>query len=186
MTQDRDLVAELLASRNEGVFRELYRIHTPRLYQFALRLLGGVVPEAEEAVQDTWVRALSKLDSFGGRSEFLTWLIGINLNVCRERFRRRRVRKEKLALFPGRQNQPPSPDRRLDLEEAIARLPDGYRAVIVLHDVEGWTHEEIADRLEVTVGTSKSQLFSARRRMRELLTREGEIPDGRAKRVGTE
>jgi RNA polymerase sigma-70 factor (ECF subfamily) len=98
-----------------------------------------------------------------------TWLTGIALNRCRELFRRKDRNwlevREDLELSMGT----PLHHERIDLESALKRLPEGYRTVLVLHDVEGYTHDQIGDLLEVTPGTSKSQLFRARRMMRALL-----------------
>lgn len=116
--------------------------------------------DAEDVVQETWIRAVAAIDSFRGESTVGSWLRGIAVNVWRERWRTR-IREEPLAHDPAGASR--IEGGRLDLERAIARLPAGYRAVLVLHDIEGLTHEEIAGRLDVTAGTSKSQLFHARR-----------------------
>ena len=168
---DRSLAEQVLAG-DEGAFRQLYRRHTPRLHQLALRLLGGSEADAEDVVQDTWIKAVEKLDTFRWESAFGTWLHAIAVNVSREAVRRRGRRQE--TEFPE-QMEPaaPAPLERveaMDLERAIAALPDGYRTVLVLHDVEGFTHEEIAAQLGVAAGTTKSQLFWARRAVRAQLT----------------
>ena len=169
---DRDLAAAVVRNGDETAFRLLYRRHTPRLYQVLLRLLQGDVAEAEDAVQETWLRAALALDSFRWESAFPTWLTGIGLNVARHALRARR-RSPVSVTDPEPAAPPQHPDGRLDLERAIARLPDGYRTVLVLHDVEGWTHEEIGLRLDIAPGTSKSQLSAARRAMRSLLDPPG-------------
>ncbi len=167
---DRQLAGRVLAG-DEAAFRRLYRRHTPRLYQLALRLLGGDETEAEDVVQDIWIKAVEKLESFRWESELSTWLHAIALNTSREALRRRGKRRE--VEWP--ENDEPAaaqPLERLepvDLERAIATLPSGYRMVLVLHDVEGHTHERIAELLGVTPGTTKSQLFRARRAVRALL-----------------
>ena len=165
---------------DEAAFRSLYRRHTPRLLQLAQRLLGGDDAEAEDVIQDTWIKAVEKLETFRWESELSTWLHSIALNVSREALRRRGGRRE--VEWP--ENDEPAaaqPLERLepvDLERAIAALPSGYRAVLVLHDVEGHTHEAIAEQLGVTPGTTKSQLFRARRAVRALLApaTEGRAP----------
>ncbi len=167
---DRALAEQVLAG-DEGAFRQLYRRHTPRLLQLALRLLGGAEADAEDVVQDTWIKAVEKLDTFRWESAFGTWLHAIALNVSREAVRKRGRRQE--TPFPE-QMEPaaPAPFERvevMDLERAIAQLPDGYRTVLVLHDVEGFTHEEIAEQLGIAAGTTKSQLFWARRAVRAQL-----------------
>lgn len=169
---DRELADAVVHRGDESAFRLLYRRHTPRLYQVLFRLLQGDVGEAEDAVQETWLRATTGLARFRWEAAFQTWLTGIGLNVARHALRARR-------RFPGdsieREPAAPArnPDGHLDLERAIAQLPDGYRTVLVLHDVEGWTHEEIGLRLDIAPGTSKSQLFAARRAMRALLDPPG-------------
>jgi RNA polymerase sigma-70 factor (ECF subfamily) len=169
---DRQLVDAVLHYGEERPFRELYRRHTPRLLGFVGRVLGRSDAEAEDVVQETWLRACQALDRFRWDSGFSTWLLGIGLNVARDAMRRNsRSLELNLDDFPD----PPGPmifdDDRIDLERSIAMLPDGYRVVLVLHDVEGMKHEEIAARLEITVGTSKSQLSRARGALRHLLCR---------------
>jgi RNA polymerase sigma-70 factor (ECF subfamily) len=167
---DRDLADALLKRGDEPAFRELYRRHTPRLYQFVLRMLGGAEAESEDVVQETWIRAADRLSGFRWESQFATWLTGISVNLCRDRLRRDARRQElqpldgvELHVRAGRHED------RIDLERAIALLPAGYREVLILHDVEGFTHGEIGERLGIAEGTSKSQLFFARRAMRSLL-----------------
>lgn len=168
---DRGLVAAILARGDEAAFRRLYRRHTPRLNQLVLRLLGGSTHDAEDVVQETWMRAVDGLAAFRWEARFETWLTGIGLNLCRSRLRRSHARREDPIddADPPAANPPAPSGTRIDLERAIALLPDGYRAVLVLHDVEGWTHAEIAAALEVTEGTSKSQLHHARRHVRRTL-----------------
>ncbi len=167
---DRLLIEALLDRRDEKAFRELYRRHTPALYQLLLRMLGGDDHDAEDIVQETWVQAVKSLAGFRGSSSFRTWLTAIGINRCRNLFRSRQRRNTVPMMEDW---DPPAPvvpqNERIDLERAIALLPDGYRAVLVLHDVEGFTHEEIATRLGISPGTSKSQLFWARRSIRGLL-----------------
>lgn len=166
---DRALAEQVLAG-DEGAFRQLYRRHTPRLHQLALRLLGGAEADAEDVVQDAWIKAVEKLDTFRWESAFGTWLHAIVVNVSREALRRRGRRQE--TELPEQEPPAPAPLERveaMDLERAIAELPDGYRTVLVLHDVEGFTHEEIGEQLGIAAGTAKSQLFRARRAIRAQL-----------------
>ncbi len=166
---DRELAERVLAG-DEAAFRDLYRRHTPRLLQLALRLAGGDESDAEDVVQETWIRAAEKLDAFRWESAFGTWLHAIGVNVARESVRKRVRRREE--AWPDEEPPAAEPLDRLDamdLERAIAALPAGYRTVLVLHDVEGFTHEAIAEQLGVTAGTTKSQLFWARRAIRALL-----------------
>lgn len=119
-------------------------------------------------MQDTWLRATARLAEFRGDASLRTWLAGFTINCCRERWRRRE------PPLPAGGPQPAWSDpvvERLDLERAIAELPDGHREVFVLHDLEGYTHEEIAERLGVVPGTSKSQLSRARGALRSHMTR---------------
>ena len=170
---DRELAVRVLAG-DEPAFRRLYQRHTPRLFQLALRLVGGDTAEAEDVVQDTWIKAAEKLDTFRWESTFGTWLGAIGINVARETARRHGRRRE-VAWSDEVEPPPAAPLERLepvDLERAIAALPDGYRTVLILHDVEGYTHEEIAAELGVAAGTTKSQLFWARRAVRALLAPE--------------
>jgi RNA polymerase sigma-70 factor, ECF subfamily len=167
---DRDLADALLMHGEESAFRELYRRHTPRLYQFVVRMLGGAEAEAEDVVQETWIRAAERLDGFRWESKFATWLTGIGVNLCRDRLRRD-ARRQELQPLDGVEphTRASRHEERIDLERAIAMLPAGYREVLILHDVEGFTHCEIGERLGIAEGTSKSQLFFARRAMRNLL-----------------
>lgn len=167
---DRELADAVIRDGNERAFRTLYRRYTPMLYPFVLRVLGGSVADAEDVVQETWVRAVKQLGKFRWESSLRTWLTAIALNLSREVLRKRgRERTEELQPQHAPTARPGRESERLDLESAIARLPAGYRTVLVLHDIEGFTHEEISQQLAIAVGTSKSQLFDARRAMRALL-----------------
>jgi RNA polymerase sigma-70 factor (ECF subfamily) len=168
--QDRRLVGNFLARRDEYSFRVLYHRHTPALYQLALRLVGWNVHEAEEIVQDTWLRAVEALAEFRWESGFRTWLSGILINRSREFYRaRKKERHTIIADELAAEVAVAENFERIDLEQAIAALPNGYRQVLVLHDIEGYTHEEIGRLLEIDAGTSKSQLSHARRAMRASL-----------------
>jgi RNA polymerase sigma-70 factor (ECF subfamily) len=164
---DRDLADALRHRGDERAFRLLYRRHTPQLFPFVRRLLGASHTDAEDVVQETWVRAVQSLDRFRWESEFSTWLAGIGLNVGRDWLRKRGRSLE--SAWDESVEAPARPvlhGERIDLERAIAALPDGARAVLVLHDVEGWPHDTIAAQLGITAGTSKSQLHRARRALR--------------------
>jgi RNA polymerase sigma-70 factor, ECF subfamily len=159
------------ARLDERAFGRLYDLHTPYLYRFALRLTGGDEAEAEEVVHDAWVRAVECMERFDQRSSLRTWIAGIMVNCMRER-RREQVNAVGLELVSVAEEDEGlafSADR-VDLERAIAALPAGYRHVFVLHDVEGWTHQDIAAALGLSVGTSKSQLFRARAALRSALS----------------
>jgi RNA polymerase sigma-70 factor, ECF subfamily len=167
---DRELADALRRDGAESAFRELYQRHAPRVHQLALRLLGGEPHAAEDAVQEVWIRAVEGLDRFRWESAFSTWLHGIAVNVSRDALRRRQRGREDPWTEAY---DPPLPElplgERIDLERAVRLLPDGYRMVLVLHDVEGEPHESIATQLGISVGTSKSQLHHARRALRALL-----------------
>ncbi len=185
---DRRLVAAYLSARTDASFLPLYRRHTPRLYRAVLRMAGGREAEADEVVQEAWTRALAGVQGFGWQSTFVVWLHGIAINCLRER---RRSTERERQLDVERQGSLPAadPDEGSDaafgevpldvLEKAIAKLPLGYREALVLHDVEGHTHAQVADMLGISPGTSKSQLTRARRRLRAMLEprlrRSGEL-----------
>lgn len=170
---DRVLVERFMRTRDEATFRELYRRHTQALYPLALRLVGGSESEAQDAVQETWLRACKTLSGFEWRSSLRTWLTGILINRVREMSRERGRRgEEELPEDYPQGAEAARPGERVDIEHAIAHLPAGYRHVLVLHDVEGYTHEEISARLEISVGTSKSQLHHARRALRGIFRDE--------------
>ena len=175
---DRALARQVVEG-DEAAFRVLYRRHTPRLWPLLLRMLGGAAAraDAEDAVQETWIRAVRALPRFRWESAFSTWLTGIALNCARGMLRKRSRRNETSTddLLDRLATPGPEPGRRMDLETAIAALPDGYRTVLVLHDLEGYTHPEISERLEISVGTSRSQLHHARRAMRRLLEPNTEV-----------
>lgn len=171
-TTDQVLAERIVEAGDESAFRELYRRHTPRLYQFVLRVMGGDELEAEDVVQDTWIRATRNLTGFRWESKFGTWLTGIGLNLCRNRLRTSGRWTDLHDETLGAVRSDPR-ESRIDLERAISLLPPGFRAVLVLHDIEGFKHAEIAERLGVSEGTSKSQLWSARRAMRRLLDPAG-------------
>jgi RNA polymerase sigma-70 factor (ECF subfamily) len=165
---------ELIRQAQEGdpnAIRELHTRHAGRVYSVVRRLAGDDAL-AEDWAQEAWIRVFRALPSFRGESRFTTWLhrIAVNSALHGRRWRERRVRHE--SPMPSTLPMGESGDStvlRLRLERALEKLPDRMRQVLVLHDVEGYTHEEIAEFMGVTPGTSKSQLFKARARMRELL-----------------
>ena len=180
MTYDREtddaLLAQLTRTGDARAFDALYARHTRTLYAVALRLTRDA-DVAADVVHDAWIRALEAAHRFEGRSAFRTWITGILINRVREQVRAQQ-REERLdgsdteavdTLASDAEPLDGARFDRLDLEAAIAALPMRFRQVLVLHDVEGFTHEEIAEMLGLVPGTSKSQLSRARRRMRELL-----------------
>ncbi len=156
-------------------FEALYREHAGRVYALCLRMTSDPV-RAEEHTQDTFVKAWRALKSFRGDAAFSSWLHRIAVNSILQAARskkRRRARvvtvEEPAKLEGGDQGSSPSPGLGLDLERAIAGLPEGARRVFVLHDIEGYRHAEIAEMMGTAVGTARAQLFRARRLLREAL-----------------
>lgn len=163
--------AALAVEGDERAFERLYRRHVPRVHSLARRMIGP--EEADAVTQRVFVRAWEKLDQFRGEARFGTWLYQVALSVIlrrRENVSRRRERDagaEALQQLSGRRSRP---DLAVDLEAAMQELPAGAREIFVLHDVEGYKHREVAEMLDVTEGTSKSQLHRARMLLREQLT----------------
>jgi RNA polymerase sigma-70 factor (ECF subfamily) len=156
-----------------AAFERLYRDNERRVFALCLRLSSD--PSlAEELTQEVFIRAWRKLGTFRGDSAFSSWLYPLTVNVALSE-RRSRLRRL-MRVFPTedvaaleRPQPPPAPETGFDLERAMTALPPGARAVFVLHDVEGRTHEEIATMLGLAPGTSKAQLHRARRLLREAL-----------------
>ncbi len=172
----RDGDAALVAAAQGGDERALatiYRRYRPRVYSVVARLLGAA--DAEEVTQEVFVRAFRALDRFRAEAQISTWLYRIAVNAALSERGRRRVERDRAAPATAAETvaAPAAPDGdpalRARLTQALAALPPGYRAVLVLHDVEGLEHEEIAHILGCRAGTSKSQLHKARARMRELV-----------------
>ena len=168
----RQLVNRFLKRRDERTFRKLYRRCTPKIYKLALRMLNGENLEAEEAVQEAWMRAIQGLPQFRWQSTFETWLYSITIRCCQEMLRKRKkqVLADDTEMTPCL--TPSEKIEEMDLEKAILQLPDGYRQVLVLYDIEGYTHREIAELLNIEPGTSESQLFNARKKIRHFLQPE--------------
>lgn len=155
-------------------FERLYREHGPRIFSLACRMIGS--DEAPEVTQDVFVRAWQSLASFRAESAFGTWLHRIAINVVLTRRARHGKTRERFDADPEvlerLETAPQHRDLSMDFERAIARLPEGARQVFVMHDVEGFTHEEIGGLLGVSDGTSKAQLHRARMLLRRHLGRE--------------
>jgi RNA polymerase sigma-70 factor (ECF subfamily) len=160
-------------ARETHAFEQLYHAHVGRVYAVCLRLTANV-PAAEDLTQRTFVTAWQKLSLFRGDSAFSSWLYRIAVNVVFTELRADQ-RRERLVFTtedPADFEQaPPAPctGTKLDLEQAIAALPPQARAVFVLHDVEGWHHDEIGRQLGIADGTSKAQLHRARKLLQEAL-----------------
>ena len=163
----------LAQAGDQDAFHALYREHVGRVFAVCLRLTGDR-STAEDRTQDVFVQAWRRLSTFRGDSAFGTWLYRLTINVVlnERRATRRRIARVEAVEDPGALERPSggaAPGDALDLERAIARLPEGARAIFVLHDVDGYQHQEIGAMLGIAVGTSKAQLFRARRLLREML-----------------
>jgi RNA polymerase sigma-70 factor, ECF subfamily len=170
---DADLVERCRAGDMDA-FERLYREHAPRLYSLARRMSGSA-DEADDLLQDIFLQAYRKLGSFKGDAAIGTWLYRLALNLCVDFSRGRRAKMNRLTdtLDDERAIEPPArretPLARIDLERAIDQLPDGCREAFVLHDIEGLDHKEVGRVLGIAEGTSKSQVFKARMKLRALL-----------------
>lgn len=175
MAIDDELLDAVARDPGGPAFHALYDRHAPAMYALAFRLMGGRAADAADALQEAWTRAWPKLGAFRRDSSLRTWLCGFIVNCCRERCRGRLALPLSgvegfdelaedflLSSAPG--------DLIIDLERALASLSTGYRAVIVLHDIEGYTHREIAALLGIDEGTSKSQLSRGRAVLRRQLS----------------
>jgi RNA polymerase sigma-70 factor (ECF subfamily) len=156
-------------------FEKLYRSHCDRIYGLCWRMCGGDSALAEDMVQEAFVRAWNKLDLFKGQSKFGTWLHRLTVNVVLSDRRIRVKRLQREQEFSGDIERVQVGDRdvfaglRKDLEAAIAGLPERARTVLVLYDIEGYQHQEIADMTGMAVGSSKAQLHRARKMVQEVL-----------------
>ena len=169
---ERDLINRVRAG--DGIAeRALYDAHVDRVYRLAYRLAGNDAL-AQDFTQETFIRAFERLDTFRGDSALSTWLHAITttvvLNGLRKvkRFRQRETDLEAADGVSGGQREA-EPDLKTRLRRAIDALPHGYRTVFVMHDIEGYTHEEIGVALGVETGTSKAQLSRARAKLRVAL-----------------
>lgn len=175
---DDTSLARAAAAGDQGAFARLYRRHAGRVHGVIVRLVGGQGARAEDLTQDTFINAWKALPGFRFESALSTWLHRLAVNAALMELRGRRSgprwedapAEDDIALADPR---PQGPALRLDLERTVASLPPRARAVLVLHDVEGWTHEEISTALGMAVGSSKAQLHRARQLLRARL---GEHP----------
>jgi len=178
-SSDFDLT-KAAAQGNMAAFEEVYQRHHRRVYSICLRMLQNAT-EAEDLTQDVFIQLYRKIGSFRGDSAFTTWLHRLTVNQVLMHFRKRNVKFEKtteegetpVQIVGGTENPRKMPVvDKIAIENAIEQLPKGYRNVFVLHDVEGYEHEEVAKILGCSVGTSKSQLHKARLKLRKLLQKK--------------
>ncbi len=172
-------------SGDAAAFEFLYQMHSRRVYALCLRMVGNPA-DAEDLTQESFLQLFRKIGTFRGESAFSTWLHRMTVNVVLMRLRKKALPTDSLeeTLEPEGDSSGPrrdvgAPDLRLsgavdrvNLERSIEKLPPGYRTVFVLHDVQGYEHNEIAGIMGCSVGNSKSQLHKARTRLRELLQEE--------------
>ena len=175
---DESTRALINRAQNDDVdaFELIYNEHSGRVYALCLRLMGGEQASATELMQDVFVRAWKNLGNFRGESAFSSWLHRLAVNAMLENARsdKRRVARvipmedtSQIGAFAAGD----SPELRIDLERAIARLPEGARTAFVLHDIEGFQHQEIAAQLGIAVGTVKAQLHRAHKLLIQSLDR---------------
>jgi RNA polymerase sigma-70 factor (ECF subfamily) len=173
-------LAQQSAAGDREAFEELYHRHFRRVYALCLRMTTNP-STAEDLTQEVFIHLFNKIGSFRGDSAFTTWLHRMTVNHVLMYFRKSSTRSELLTaegetpiqIVRGTENQDKMPIvDRIALEKAISELPPGYRAVFVLHDVEGYEHEEIGRMLGTSTGTSKSQLHKARLKLRDLIRRQ--------------
>jgi RNA polymerase sigma-70 factor (ECF subfamily) len=173
-------LAQKSATGDSQAFAELYHRHFRRVYALCLRMMGNPV-EAEDMTQEVFLQLFNKIGSFRGDSAFTTWLHRMTVNQVLMHFRKRSTRSELLTdegetpvqIVRGTENPESMPViDRIALERAMQQLPTGYRTVFVLHDVEGYEHDEIAEMLGIAAGTSKSQLHKARLKLRQLIRQQ--------------
>lgn len=161
----------LAADGDARAIRTLYDRYAPRVYA-VVRRIAGDDDRAQDYAQEAWIRAIRALPTFRGDARFSTWLHRIAVNAALQALRKAETRTKREGPVPEQVPVAPTKGDSLlqrRLERALDGLPEGMRRVLILHDVEGYTHEEIGDVLGVTAGTSKSQLFKARAKMREML-----------------
>ncbi len=169
---DQQLIAQVLAA-DPRAEREFYDRHVDRVYRLAYRLAGdGTL--AQDFTQETFVRAFERLAQFRGEAALSTWVCSICVSVSLNGIKSRTSRSQREVAVDVMPDAPVTrresePDLKSRMQSAIDALPDGYRTVFLMHDLEGFTHEEIGRALEIQPGTSKAQLFRARAKLRVAL-----------------
>lgn len=184
---DSELVAAALQG-DQASFTQLVARHTDRLYSLALRLLGNAT-EAEDATQETFIRAYAHLASFHGSASFATWLYRVMLNICRDQLRRRQVHERsvdfsRVSQLWADERYSVDPERvvlalesRQIIDRALRQLPSTYRATLLLHEVDGLTLNEIANMMDAPLPTVKSRLQRARMALVTLLDEAARLED---------
>jgi len=173
---ERELIRRVLTG-DAIAERQLYEAHVDRVFRLAYRMTGDAT-QAEDLTQDTFIRAFDRLGDFRGESPFAGWLhrvaTSVILTALRHRKRRQSVEslREDLTTVSGA-GQAEDPDLRRTLDRAVARLDDSHRLVFVMHDIEGYTHQEIASAMGTPVGTAKARLSRARQKLRDVLNGPG-------------
>lgn len=171
---DSELIRRFLGGE-EAAFRALHDRHTPRLRMLVLRMLGSRRDEVDDVLQEAWLAGCRGLRTFNGTAQFASWLTTIGIRAAYARYPAANgAGSEALDNLAAPALSPAA--TVIDLERALERLTDRQRAVVVLHDVEGFTHEEIGEKLDMAPGTSKVTLFRARQALRRLLT-DGALHD---------
>lgn len=179
LSATEDIWVDKARSGDRLAFEKLYRSHCDRIYALCWRMCGGDKALAEDMVQEAFVRAWNKLDLFKGESKFGTWLHRLTVNVVLSdrRIRVKRLQREQEMSENIERTLVGDGDvsagLRKDLEAAIAGLPERARTVLILYDIEGYQHNEIAELCDMAVGSSKAQLHRARKLVRDALNDSG-------------
>jgi RNA polymerase sigma-70 factor (ECF subfamily) len=185
-----------------AAFERLYQLHSRRVYSLCLRMVGNTA-EAEDLTQEAFLQLFRKIATFRGESAFSTWLHRLAVNVVLMKLRKKSGKETSLEQVTEPDEESGTPRRdfgaldlrlsgsldRVNLQRAVGQLPPGYKAVFVLHDVQGYEHNEIAQMMSCSIGNSKSQLHKARMRLRDLLqetVRDKAREDRRAASAGEE
>lgn len=165
---DQLLVASYQKTRDETAFKLHYHRHATAMWNLAYNMVRGNKSEAEEITQDAWMRAIKGLEQFEWKSSLRTWLLAIVINRCKESYRKRNEHTDLDAIHNTHAISPADELELNDSTRLIQILPEGYRTILILHDLEGYQHHEIAAILDIAPGTSKSQLHQARKAFRKL------------------
>ena len=175
-------VVRLAQHGDAAAFERIYRLHSRKVYNLCLRMTGDRT-EAEDLTQDVFLQLFRKIDTFRGESAFSTWLHRMSINIVLMRFRKKPIAQNSLDTITNPEKEFSTPPKelggpdlhlngvidRVTLQAAIKELPAGYKAMFILHDIQGYNHDEIAEMFGCSAGNSKSQVHKARMRLRELL-----------------